>query len=216
VRFRRDAIQGQPLLVDTNIIIDGRIPRVCETGFLGGQLIIPRFVVDEMHVLADSNDAIKRERGQRGLECLNQMQQAPGITITIHDEVFPAEKHVDTKLIQLSKQLGARLLTNDANLGKVARLRGVDVLNLNELVKALRPVVIPGDELELNLIKEGKDSHQAVGYLSDGTMIVVNQSADRIGQTVDVVVSSALQTSAGRLIFAELKENAKNDMKKQA
>lgn len=208
VRFRRESVQDQPLLVDTNIIIDGRIPRICETGFLGGHLVVPRFVVDELHVLADSHDPIKRERGRRGLDCLNEMQASELLHVTIDEAYLPKEKHVDTKLIQLAKQLDARILTNDANLGQVARLRGVPVLNLIELSKAMRPVVIPGDELELSLIKEGKDRHQAVGYLPDGTMIVVNHAANRLGTTVDVVVTSALQTSAGRLVFAELRENA--------
>ncbi len=205
VRFRREATHDQPLLVDTNIIIDGRLPRICETGFIGGTLIVPRFVVDEMHVLSDSPDPIKRDRGRRGLDCLDELKQSPALNVTIHDEYFPGEKLVDTKLIQLAKMLGARIVTNDGNLGKVARLRGVPILNLNDLSKAMRPVVLPGDELELSLIKEGKDPHQAVGYLADGTMIVVNQAIDLIGTSVDIVVSSALQTSAGRLIFAELK-----------
>lgn len=211
VRFRRESIEEQPLLVDTNIIIDGRVPKICETGFLGGSLIIPRFVIDEMHLLADSPDAIKRERGKRGLDCLNELQESDHLHVRIHEDFVPGEKLVDSKLVQLAKQLDARVLTNDANLGKVARLRGVPVLNLNELARAMRPVVIPGDKLELSLIKEGKEPHQAVGYLSDGTMIVVNRAIEELGTTVDVVVSSALQTSAGRLIFAELKENASSN-----
>lgn len=206
VRFRREAIQDIPILVDTNIIIDGRIPRICETGFLSGTLVVPRFVVDEMHVLADSPDPVKRERGRRGLDCLDQMRESPAVSVSIHEDYLRSEKLVDAKLIQLARQLDARILTNDANLGKVARLRGVPVLNLNDLARAMRPVVAPGDELEISLIKEGKDEHQAVGYLADGTMIVVNHARHRIGSTVEVVVSSALQTSAGRLIFAELRQ----------
>ncbi len=208
VRFRQDALQELPLLVDTNIIIDGRIPRVCATGFLSGSIIIPRFVLDELHVLADSPNPLKRERGKRGLEGLNQMKHTPGLHITVHEDRQEREELTDTKLIQLARRLGARIATNDSNLGKVARLQGVQVLNFNDLARAMRPVVAPGDQLELMLVKEGKDPHQAVGYLPDGTMIVVNHAAERIGGTAEIVVGGTLQTSAGRLIFAELAENS--------
>ncbi len=204
VRFRRDAVQDQPLLVDTNIIIDGRLPRVCATGFLSGTLVVPRFVLDELHTLADSKDPIKKERGKRGLDCLNQMKQTPGIEVTVHEGLLESSQPVDTKLIQLSKATGARLLTNDANLGKVARLQGVAVMSMIELAKAMRPVVVAGDEIDLMLVKGGKDEGQAVGYLPDGTMIVVNRAAAHIGESRRVVVGGTLQTSAGRLIFAEL------------
>jgi uncharacterized protein YacL len=205
VRFRNEGIMRQPLLVDTNIIIDGRLSGICATGFLDGTLIVPRFVLDELHVLADSQDGVKRERGRRGLECLEELQRARGIEVTLHEDDQPQEKLVDTKLIQLARSLDARLLTNDANLGRVAQLQGVPVLNLNQLAHAMRMVVNAGDELELSLVREGRDDHQAVGYLADGTMIVVNHARERLGSTVPVVVSSALQTSAGRLVFAELK-----------
>ncbi len=205
VRFRNEGVIQQPLLVDTNIIIDGRLPGICATGFLGGTLIVPRFVLDELHVLADSLETVKRERGRRGLECLEELKRASGLEVTVHDDYQPNEKLVDTKLIQLAKTLDARLLTNDANLGRVAQLQGLSVLNLNHLAQAMRVIVNAGDELELVLVKEGKDDHQAVGYLPDGTMIVVNHAKSRLGQTAIVTVSSALQTSAGRLIFAELK-----------
>ncbi|HEX2749479.1 MAG TPA: PIN domain-containing protein [Verrucomicrobiales bacterium] len=205
VRFRNEGIIQQPLLVDTNIIIDGRLPGICATGFLGGTLIVPRFVLDELHVLADSLETVKRERGRRGLECLEELKRAQGLEVTIHDDYQPNEKLVDTKIVQLAKTLDAKLLTNDANLGRVAQLQGLEVLNLNHLAQAMRVIVNAGDELELVLVKEGKDEHQAVGYLPDGTMIVVNHARIRIGQTAIVTVSSALQTSAGRLIFAELK-----------
>ncbi|MEM9479824.1 MAG: PIN domain nuclease [Verrucomicrobiota bacterium] len=207
VRFRQDSLQEQPHLLDTNVIIDGRIPRICETGFLSGSLIIPRFVIDELHVLADTNDPIKKDRGKRGLECVNQMHQATGMTVTIHDEAVINEENVDTKLVVLARRLGARIVTNDANLCKVARLQGVRVLNFNELSKALRPIVSPGDKIDLMLVKEGKESHQAVGYLPDGTMLVVNRASGFIGESRPVVVAGSLQTSAGRLIFAELEEN---------
>jgi uncharacterized protein YacL len=205
VRFRNEGIIQQPLLVDTNIIIDGRLPGICATGFIGGTLIVPRFVLDELHVLADSLETVKRDRGRRGLECLAELKRIPALEVSIHDDYQPNEKLVDTKLIQLAKTLDARLLTNDANLGRVAQLQSVPVLNLNLLAQAMRVIVNAGDELELVLVKEGKDDHQAVGYLPDGTMIVVNHARSRLGSTAIVVVSSALQTSAGRLIFAELK-----------
>jgi len=209
VRFQQESVQESPLLVDTNIIIDGRIPRICETGFLSGSIIVPRFVLDELHILADSQDAIKRERGKRGLDGVEQMRNTPELKVAIQEDRMTKEDLVDTKLIQLARRLNARLATNDANLGKVARLQGVDVLNFNELARAMRPVVTPGDQMELLLVKEGKDSHQAVGYLPDGTMIVVNHAIDKMGEAADVVVAGTLQTSAGRLIFAELKENSK-------
>ena len=210
VRFRNEGIIQQPLLVDTNIIIDGRLPGICATGFVGGTLIVPRFVLDELHVLSDSMETVKRDRGRRGLECLEELKRIPGLEITIHDDYQPHEKLVDTKLVQLAKTLDAKLLTNDANLGRVAQLQGLDVLNLNHLAQAMRVIVNTGDELELVLVKEGKDDHQAVGYLPDGTMIVVNHARPRIGQTAIVTVFSALQTSAGRLIFAELKNNPRS------
>ncbi len=210
VRFRNEGIIQQPLLVDTNIIIDGRLPGICATGFIGGTLIVPRFVLDELHVLSDSLDTIKRDRGRRGLECLEELKRLGGLEISVHDDYQPNEKLVDTKLVQLAKSLDAKLLTNDANLGRVAQLQGLAVLNLNQLAQAMRVIINAGDELELVLVKEGKDEHQAVGYLADGTMIVVNHAKNRIGQTAIVTVSSALQTSAGRLIFAELKNSPRS------
>lgn len=207
VRFRNEGVMRQPLLIDTNIIIDGRLPAICQTGFLDGTLIIPRFVLDEMHLLADSGDTLKRDRGRRGLDCLENLKQLPNLEITVHDDYQTQEKLVDTKLIQLAKLLDARLLTNDGNLGRVAHLQGVPVLNLNQLAQSMRPILAIGDEVDLTLVKEGKDDHQAVGYTPDGAMIVVNHARDRIGSSVSVIVSSALQTSAGRLIFAELKNS---------
>jgi uncharacterized protein YacL len=198
----------QPLLVDTNVIIDGRLPKVCKTGFLGGTIIIPRFVLDELHVLADAPDVIKSERGKRGLESIEQLKQTSGLQVSIHESRMESEDLVDTKLIQLARRLYAHIATNDANLGKVARLQGVKVLNFNDLARALRPTVAPGDHLELTLMKEGRDENQAVGYLPDGTMIVVNRAAQLLGKTVEVVVSGTLPTSAGRLIFADLRQNS--------
>lgn len=210
VRFARETTQHEPLVIDTNIIIDGRIADLCATGFLSRSLIVPRFVLGELQRLADSHDGIKRERGRRGLDILNQLQHSREIELTIHDSgLDESELPIDARLVRVAQVLQARLLTNDQALGQVARLQRVPVLNLTDLARALRPVVVAGDELELNLIKEGRDPHQAVGYLPDGTMIVVNHGLPHIGRVATVVVSSALQTAGGRLVFAELKENAR-------
>ncbi|MBA3273881.1 MAG: hypothetical protein H0T11_08440, partial [Chthoniobacterales bacterium] len=200
--------QHEPLVVDTNVIIDGRIADLCATGFLSRSLIVPRFVLGELQTLADSRDSIKRERGRRGLDILNQLQRSKEVDLTIHDSTGDADLGTDARLVRIAKMLQARLLTNDTALGQVARLQTVPVLNLADLSRALRPVVVAGDELELALVKEGRDAHQAVGYLPDGTMIVVNHARPHLGSTKSVVVSSALQTAAGRLIFAELKGNS--------
>jgi uncharacterized protein YacL len=208
VRFARETTQHEPLVVDTNVIIDGRITDLCATGFLSRSLIVPRFVLGELQTLADSRDPIKRERGRRGLDILNQLQRSSEIDLTIHDSVDDSQLGVDARLVRTAKLLQARLLTNDQALCQVARLQQVLALNLNDLARALRPTVTPGDELSLHLVKEGRENHQAVGYLPDGTMIVVNHARPQLGNTVLVVVSSALQTAAGRLIFAELKESA--------
>jgi uncharacterized protein YacL len=207
VRFARETTQHEPLVVDTNVIIDGRIADLCATGFLSRVLIVPRFVLGELQTLADSRDPIKRERGRRGLEILNQLQRSREIELTIHDTVGDTDLETDARLVRIAKLLQARLLTNDGALCQVARLQQVPALNLADLARALRPVVMAGDELELALVKEGRDAHQAVGYLPDGTMIVVNYARPRLGSTATIVVSSALQTAGGRLIFAELKEN---------
>lgn len=206
VRFRQDSLQDLPTLLDTNIIIDGRIPGICAAGFLGGALVVPRFVLDELQKMADSSDELKRGRGRRGLDTLNAMKSTSGIDITIRDESFESGLTSEAKMLQLADLLDARILTNDANLGKVARLKGISVLNLNELSLALKPIVSPGDELALELVKEGRDDHQAVGYLPDGTMIVVNHAKRHIGTLQNVIVAGAVQTSAGRLIFAELRK----------
>lgn len=208
VRFARETTEHEPVVIDTNIVIDGRIAELCATGFLSRMLVVPRFVLNELQLLADSRDPTKRERGRRGLEILNQLQRSRELDLTIHDaNTEEIEATTDAQLVRVAKLLQARLLTNDQALCRVARLQKVAVLNLNDLAKALRPAVVPGDELELNLVKEGRDPHQAVGYLADGTMIVVNQARAQIGRAATVVISSALQTAGGRLIFAELKEN---------
>src|SRR5438477_757895 len=210
VRFAREAMQHQPLVIDTNVIIDGRIADLCATGFLSHSLIVPRFVLGELQALADSRDPIKRERGRRGLEILNGLQKSREIELTIHESSGAAEDvdlGVDARLVRTAKVLKASLLTNDQALCQVARLQQVPALNLADLTRALRPSAAAGDELELNLVKEGRESHQAVGYLPDGTMIVVNHARPFLGKVITVTVSSALQTGAGRLIFAEVKQN---------
>jgi uncharacterized protein YacL len=207
VRFARETTQREPIIVDTNVIIDGRIADLCATGFLSRALIVPRFVLGELQTLADSRDPLKRERGRRGLDILNKLQQSRELELTIHDTTGDADLEIDARLVRIAKVLQARLLTNDQALCQVARLQQVAALNLADLARALRPALTAGDELELNLVKEGREPHQAVGYLPDGTMIVVNHARTHLGKVAMVVVSSALQTGAGRLVFAELKEN---------
>ncbi len=206
VRFRRDASEGEPILVDSSVIIDGRLPRVFATGFLSGSFVIPRFVLDELQRLADSRDPLKSARGLRGLESVQRLQEASKLQFTIHEDNKHANDAVDTRLVTVARELSARLLTNDVNLGKVAQVRGVQVLNFNDLTQALQPELHVGDELELSLVKPGKDRHQAVGYLPDGAMIVVNHASQLMGETVPIVVSGTHQASAGRLIFAELRD----------
>jgi len=209
VRFARETTQHEPLVLDTNVIIDGRIADLCATGFLSRSLIVPRFILDELQLLADSRDPMKRERGRRGLEILNQLRRSRDIELTIHETTEDnVELGTDARLVLAAKVLKARLLTNDLALGQIARLQQVAVLNLADLARALRPTLVTGDELDLHLVKEGREAHQAVGYLPDGTMIVVNHARPHLGKTRTVVVASALQTAAGRLIFAELKDGA--------
>jgi uncharacterized protein YacL len=210
VRFAREATQHEPVVVDTNVVIDGRLAELCATGFVSRTLIVPRFVLDELQALSDSRDAAKRERGRRGLEILNNLQRSREVNLTIHESTAAgdADLGVDARLVRTAKMLHARLLTNDQSLCQVARLQQLPVLNLTDLARALRPTLVSGDELQLNLVKEGREPHQAVGYLPDGTMIVVNHAREYLGKTASVVVSSALQTAAGRLIFAELKNGA--------
>ena len=207
VRFTRQAVQDAPLLVDTNILIDGRVQAVCAAGFISSSLVVPRFVLEELQKLADSGEVLKRERGKRGLDHLEKMRRNDALDVTIHDSSHevPDDVPTDARLVNLAKFLQCRLLTNDSNLARVARLQTISVLNLNDLANAMRPALAVGDELELTLVKEGRDAHQAIGYLADGTMIVVNYGRTYLGETVPVTVASALQTSAGRLIFAEMR-----------
>ena len=204
VRFRREDKPERPVLLDTNVIIDGRILDVCATGFLNAVLIVPRFVLQELQYIADAADDVRRARGRRGLEVLQALQRNPHVEVKIHEEDVPANKAVDEKLVYLAKVLRAEILTNDYNLSRIAELQLVKVLNLHELAKALRPVVLPGEKLTVKLVKEGREPEQAVAYLADGTMIVVNRARRQIGQDVEVQIESVLQTSAGRMAFAEL------------
>ena len=205
VRFRQATVQDAPLLIDSNIIIDGRLASICATGFLSSSLVVPRFVLEELQRLADSGDALKRERGRAALARLQEMQSSPTLSVTIHESESDEPTPVDAKLLQAAKLLDARLLTNDSNLCALARLQGIAVLNLNDLTKALRPTLAAGEALDIALVKEGRDAHQAVGYLPDGTMVVVNHARTQIGKTVAVIIASTLQTSAGRLFFADLR-----------
>jgi len=194
-------------LLDTSVIIDGRIADVCDTGFIEGVLYTPRFVLQELQRIADSSDPLKRNRGRRGLDILNRMQKS-NVAIEVLELDVPETREVDEKLLILGKQRGAKIVTNDYNLNKVAEIHGVAVLNINDLANALKPAVLPGELLTIRVIKEGKESGQGIGYLDDGTMVVVDNGKIFMGQKIDVVVTSALQTAAGRMIFAKKKDEA--------
>lgn len=196
---------GDHRVLDTSVIIDGRIADIADTGFLQGNLIVPRFVLDELQYIADSSDSVKRSRGRRGLDILNRMQRSVGINIEVMDQDFPKLKGVDAKLVALAKKMNARIVTNDFNLNKVAELQGIKILNVNELANALKPIVLPGESMSVKIIKEGKEPGQGVGYLDDGTMIIVDHAHKHQGANVEVLVTSVLQTTAGRMIFSELK-----------
>jgi uncharacterized protein YacL len=205
VRFRQDSSTGQPVVLDPDAVIDGRVPGILRSGFLHGRLIIPRFVLDELQTMADSAQNGNRHRGQRGLDCLDAMQKATDIQVTIHDSHNPPEAEtLNARLIECARLLGARLMTTDENLAKVARLQGLDVLSIQELDDALKPAVAVGQRLRIALVRTGKEEHQGVGYLPDGTMIVVNHAVAKIGSTVDALVVSTLQTAGGTMVFAEL------------
>lgn len=193
-------------ILDTSVIIDGRIADLCTTGFIEGILVIPNFVLHELQMIADSADSMKRNRGRRGLDILNGMQKDQSIMVKISDMDFPEIHEVDSKLVKLAKVMNAKVMTNDFNLNKVAEFHGVSVLNINQLTNALKPVVLPGEEMKVSLIKEGKDPDQAIGYLDDGTMVVVENGRRRLNETVEVMVTSVLQTTAGRMIFTRIKD----------
>lgn len=195
-------------ILDTSVIIDGRISDICDTGFIEGIMVIPNFVLNELQMIADSADPIKRNRGRRGLDILNKMQKDQSIMVKISDMDFPDISEVDSKLVKLAKIMKAKVITNDFNLNKVAEFHGVPVLNINQLSNALKPIVLPGEEMSVSLIKEGKDPNQAIGYLDDGTMVVVENGRKKLNNDVDVIVTSVLQTTAGRMIFARLKNGS--------
>ena len=193
-------------LLDTSVIIDGRVADICETDFLEGPLIVPQFVLQELQHIADSADNLKRARGRRGLDILNRMQKGDTVEVRVVDEDYPDIKEVDAKLIALAREMNAKIVTNDFNLNKVAQLQGVPVLNINQLANALKPMVLPGEVLHLQIMREGKEQGQGVAYLDDGTMVVVENASRHLGQEVEASVTSILQTTAGRMIFTTLKE----------
>lgn len=200
--FRSDSgTKSQHLILDTSVIIDGRVADVAETGFLGGQLIIPQFMLRELQQVADSADSAKRNRGRRGLDILQRIQKNHNLDVQVSDIDFPDIREVDHKLIELAKQLNGKIVTNDFNLNKVAQLRGVAVLNINELANALKPVVLPGELMKVFVLKEGKEYNQGVAYLDDGTMVVIDNARRSIGKNVEISVTSVLQTTAGKMIF---------------
>jgi len=196
-------------ILDTSVIIDGRIADICETGFVEGIVVIPQFVLHELQQIADSADSLKRSKGRRGLDILNKMQKQVDLNVRIIDQDFPKIRDVDSKLIALAKKMNGKILTNDFNLNKVAALHGVTVLNINQLANALKPVVLPGEVMKVQIIKEGKEHGQGIGYLDDGTMVVVESARRFLGRAVDVSVTSVLQTTAGRMIFTILKDNGR-------
>ncbi|KUO49927.1 MAG: twitching motility protein PilT [Desulfitibacter sp. BRH_c19] len=198
-------------ILDTSVIIDGRISDICKTGFVEGTLLIPGFVLEELRHIADSSDALKRNRGRRGLDILNKIRKELDIKVQIYEEDIADVVEVDSKLVRLAQMLNGQVVTNDYNLNKVAELQGVKVLNINELANAVKPIVLPGEEMVVQVIKDGKESGQGVAYLDDGTMIVVENGRKYINQTIHVIVTSVLQTAAGRMIFAKPKGAEKNN-----
>jgi uncharacterized protein YacL len=206
VEFSKHAKGNQPVLLDTSVIIDGRIADIAETNILKGEIIIPRFILSELQNVADSSDKLKRNRGRRGLDILGRLRNCQKVDIRILDAQAPGMKSADTdaNLIALAKHLDGKIMTNDYNLNKIAQLRGVDVININDLSNALKPVALPGENLMVKIVKPGEGPLQGVGYLDDGTMIVVEQGRDQIGKEVSISVTSILQTSAGRMIFGRM------------
>jgi uncharacterized protein YacL len=190
-------------ILDTSVIIDGRIADVCETGFLDGTLVVPQFVLRELQYIADSQDGLKRNRGRKGLEILQRIKKGPDVKVVISETDFPDIKDVDMKLIELAKQLNGKIITNDFNLNKVAELRGVQVLNINVLANSLKPVVLPGEAMKVFILKEGKEANQGVGYLDDGTMVVVDNAKRHLGKNIEIIVTSVLQTTAGKMFFGK-------------
>jgi len=200
-RGPHSALSSTNKILDTSVIIDGRIADICETGFMEGQLVVPPFVLNELQYIADSPDPLKRNRGRKGLDILQRIQKGVHVRVVISEVDFPEIREVDLKLIELARQTSSKILTNDFNLNKVAQLRGVEVLNINELANSLKPVILPGESMKIFILKEGKEPNQGVGYLDDGTMVVVDNAKRLIGKTVDIVITSVLQTTAGKMFF---------------
>jgi uncharacterized protein YacL len=196
-------------VLDTSVIIDGRIADIAEAGFIDGMMVVPEFVLRELQIVADSTDGSKRQRGRRGLDMLQRMQSSPNIQVQIVPDDFPSIHEVDMKLLELAKKWEAKVVTNDFNLNKVAHLHRVEVLNINDLANALKPVVLPGEKMNVLILKEGKEYNQGVGYLDDGTMVVVDHARKLIGKPVEISVTSVLQTASGKMIFGKLEENGK-------
>ena len=214
IPYVRFAPQNKPdnlLLLDTSVIIDGRIADLIETGFLEGLIVVPRFVLRELQQVADSTDVIRRARGRRGLEMLNRIQRNTNIEVRIHDGDFPEEKEVDGKLVRLARNLNAKLFTNDYNLAKIAALQKVNCVNLHQVAKCLKVILLPGEMLQLKLVRDGKDKGQGIGYMPDGTMVVVNNGQPHVGQQVEAEVQTLLQTGAGIIVFADFKNTTKSD-----
>ncbi len=207
VEFAKEVKGSRPLVLDTSVIIDGRIADVAETQVIDQPMVVPRFVLQELQNIADSADKLRRNRGRRGLDILNRLQKSPGIEVRIHDGEVPelaGVREVDQQLVILAKHLGGKVVTNDYNLNKIAKLQGVEVINLNDLANAMKPIVLPGENLTVKLIKKGEEQGQGVGYLDDGTMVVAEQGSYHLGETVRLTVTSVLQTSAGRMIFGRM------------
>jgi uncharacterized protein YacL len=207
---------NRTILLDTSVIIDGRVADIAKTGFLPGTLLIPRFVLNELQYIADSPDGMRRQRGRRGMEVLAELQKLPNLLVRVSDINVDGVREVDDKLIVLGKQLKSPVLTNDYNLNRIAELQGVTVLNINELANAVKSVVLPGEALRINIIQEGKEHSQGVGYMDDGTMVVVENGKEYIGEYRDVNITKVLQTAAGRMIFGRVEEehNGKKSGKK--
>jgi len=206
VEFHKQTKGARPLVLDTNVIIDGRVADICETRIIDSPVVVPRFVLQELQQIADSSDRLTRNKGRRGLDILNRLERSDKIDITIDESPLAEGESVDNKLLKLTKELGGRIMTNDFNLNKVAQLQGVEVININELANALKPAVVPGEELDLNILRNGDQPGQGVGYLDDGTMVVVEQGRAHIGKVARVVVNSVYQTQAGRMIFGKIKQ----------
>jgi uncharacterized protein YacL len=207
--FKEKRVDRSFKILDTSVIIDGRIADLCDTGFVEGALVVPQFVLKELQFVADSPDGLKRQRGRRGLDVLDRLQKSSQVEVVISDLDFPETPDVDSKLIECAKSMDGKIVTNDYNLNKVARIQGIKVLNINEVVNSLRPVALPGETMSVFILKEGKEKEQGVAYLDDGTMVVVDNSRRMIGQTVDVTVTSVLQTTVGKMIFGRFNGESK-------